>query len=74
MDVESPRTERQLRAFLEHVEAHLSRHLVLAVHWTTAAAAKSVLRNIASNWVAVRERVHVLDGVCPLTIPRKGND
>ena len=70
-DVESPRTESQLRAFLEHVEAHPSRHLVLAVHWTTALAAKSVLRSVASNWDAVRERVYILDGVCPLIIPGK---
>ena len=70
-DVESSRTEFQLRAFLEHVEAHPSRHLVLAVHWTAAATAKSILRNITSNWAAVRERVHILDGVCPLIIPGK---
>ena len=73
-DVESARTERQLRAFLAYVEAHPSRHLVLAVHWTTAVAAKSVLRNVASNWTAVRDRVHILDGVCPLIIPGNGTN
>lgn len=70
-DVESLRTERQLRAFMEHVEAHPSRHLMLAVHWTTARAAKSVLRSVASNWDEIRERVYILDGVRPLIISGK---
>ena len=68
-DLESPRTKRQLRAFLKYVEAHTSRHLVLAVHWTNVATAKSVLRNTAPNWGTVRRRVHILDGIYPLTIP-----
>lgn len=62
-DVESPRTKRQLQAFLEHVEAHPSRHFVFAVHWTNSATARSVLRRAASNWAAVCKRVHILDGV-----------
>ena len=70
-DLESLRTERQLRAFMEHVEAHPSRHLMLSVHWTTALAAKSVLRSVASNWDTVRERVYVLDGVRSLIISGK---
>lgn len=68
-DLESPRTEHQLRAFLKYVEAHTSRHLVLAVHWTAVATAKSVLQNTAPNWGAVRKRVHILDGISLLTIP-----
>ena len=68
-DLESPRTEHQLQAFLKYVEAHTSRHLVLAVHWTAVATAKSVLRKTASNWGEVRRRVHILDGIYPLTIP-----
>ena len=68
-DLESPRTEHQLRAFLKYVEAHTSRHLVLAVHWTAVATAKSVLRHAAPNWSLVRRRVHILDGIYPLTIP-----
>lgn len=67
-DLESPRTGHQLRAFLKYVEAHTSRHLVLAVHWTNVATAKSVLRNTAPNWGTVRRRVHILDGMYPLTI------
>ena len=73
-DLESLRSERQLRAFMEHVEAHPSRHLMLSVHWTTALAAKSILRNVASNWDAVRERVYILDGVRPLIISRKNTN
>ena len=70
-DVESLRTEKQLRSFLGYVEARSYRHLVLSVHWTSAKAAKCVLRNFASDWLAVRERVHVLDGLTPLAIRRK---
>ena len=70
-DVESLRTERQLRAFLNYVEAHPTRHLVLSVHWTTAVAVKSILCTMASNWPVVRRRVHVLDGLCPLLINAK---
>ena len=70
-DLESPRTEHQLRAFLKYVEAHTSRHLVLAVHWTAVATAKSVLRHAAPNWSSVRRRVHILDGIYPLTIPEE---
>lgn len=68
-DLESPRTKHQLRAFLKYVEAHTSRHLVLAVHWTNVATAKSVLRNTSPNWGTVRRRVHILDGIYPLAIP-----
>ena len=71
-DVESPRTRRQLQAFLEHVEAHPSRHLVFAVHWTNSATAKSVLRDVASNWTTVRKRVHILDGVSGVMIRENG--
>ena len=70
-DVESLRTEGQLRSFLGYVEARSSRHLVLSVHWTSAKAAKCVLRNIASDWLAVRERIHILDGLTPFAIHRK---
>ena len=61
-DVETPRSERQLEAFIRHVEQDESRHLVLAVHWTTASTAKSVLRSLANDWPEVRNRVHILDG------------
>ena len=67
-DLEKPRTAHQLRAFLEYVQVHSSRHLVLAVHWTNAATAKSVLRNASSDWAAVRGRVHILDGIYPLNL------
>ena len=70
-DLESPRTEHQLRAFLKYVEAHTSRHLVLAVPWTAVATAKSVLRHAAPNWSSVCKRVHILDGIYPLTIPEE---
>lgn len=67
-DLESVRSEEQLRSFLGYVEARSYRHLVLSVHWTSTKAAMCVLRNIASDWLAVRERVHVLDGLTPLAI------
>lgn len=68
-DVESARTQRQLQAFMAHVEANSCRHLVLAVDWTTAVTARSVLRNAASDWSKVRGRVHLLDGVTRLSLP-----
>ena len=71
-DLESPRTARQLRAFLEYVVVHSSRHLVLAVHWANAATAKSVLRNAFSDWGAVHGRVHILDGIYPLNLSTEG--
>ena len=71
-DLERPRTARQLRAFLKYVEVHSSRHLVLAVHWTNAATAKSVLRNASSDWGTVRGRVHILDGIYPLNLTAEG--
>lgn len=61
-DVESMRTEHQLAAFLHYVEQESCRHLVLAVHWSSSATAKSVLRTIAHDWPSVRGRVHILDG------------
>lgn len=68
-DVESPRSERQLKAFLRYVEQHQSRHMVLAVHWTTASTAQSVLRSVSNNWPDVRSRVHILDGLKTLSLP-----
>ena len=70
-DVESRRSEHQLRAFLHYVEQEPCRHMVLAVHWSSAATAKSVLRSVASDWPAVRRRVHILDGRHILTFPAK---
>ena len=70
-DVESRRSEYQLGAFLHFVEQEPCRHMVLAVHWSSAATAKSVLRSIAYDWPAVRGRVHILDGRYILTFPAK---
>ena len=70
-DVESRRSEHQLGAFLHYVEQKRYRHMVLAVHWSSSATAKSVLRSIAYNWPAVRGRVHILDGRYILTFPVK---
>lgn len=61
-DVESRRTEHQLGAFLRYVEQEPSRHLVFAVHWSSSATAKSVLKTVAHDWPSVRGRVHILDG------------
>ena len=66
-DVESRRSEHQLGAFLHYVEQEPCRHMVLAVHWSSSATAKSVLRSIAHDWPAVRGRVHILDGRYILT-------
>ena len=68
-DVESIRSEHQLRVFLHYVEEDPHRHMVLAVHWTTAATAKAVLRTIANDWSKVRDRVHILDGRYILSLP-----
>ena len=68
-DVESPRSERQLKAFLRYVEQDQSRHMVLAVHWTTASTVQSVLRSVSNNWPEVRSRVHILDGLKTLNLP-----
>ena len=68
-DVETRRSEYQLRAFLRYVEQEPWRHMVLAVHWTTSATARSVLRSLAFDWSAVRSRVHILDGRYILTLP-----
>ena len=70
-DVESKRSEHQLAAFLHFVEQEPCRHMVLAVHWSSSATAKSVLRSIAHDWTGVRGRVHVLDGRYILTFPAK---
>ena len=70
-DVESTRSEHQLSAFLHFVEQEPCRHMVLAVHWSSSATAKSVLRSIAHDWPSVRGRVHVLDGRYILTFPAK---
>ena len=70
-DVETRRSEHQLGAFLAYVEQEPWRHMVLAVHWTSSATAKSVLRSIAFDWRAVRGRVHILDGRYILTLPAK---
>ncbi len=61
-DLESPRSELQLRAFLRYVESDMLRHMVLAVDWTDKATAKSLLKSIALNWECVRDRIHILDG------------
>lgn len=68
-DVESRRSEHQLGAFLHFVEQEPCRHMVLSVHWSSAATAKSLLRSIAYDWPAVRSRVHVLDGQYELAFP-----
>ena len=68
-DVESPRSERQLKAFLRYVEQEQCRHMVLSVHWTTASTAQSVLRSVSNNWPDVRSRVHILDGLKTLNLP-----
>ena len=68
-DVETRRSVYQLGAFLRYVEQEPWRHMVLAVHWTSAATAKSVLRSFALDWLAVRGRVHILDGRYILTLP-----
>ena len=68
-DVETRRSEHQLSAFLNYVEQHPSRHMVLAVHWTSSATAKSLLRSIALDWPAVSGRVHILDGRSTLFLP-----
>ena len=68
-DVETRRSEYQLRAFLRYVEKEPWRHMVFAVHWTTAATARSVLRSYAFDWSVVRSRVHILDGRYILTLP-----
>ena len=68
-DVETPRSERQLKAFLRYVEQDQSRHMVMAVHWTTASAAQSILRSVSNNWPDVRSRVHILDGLRALNLP-----
>ena len=70
-DVESRRSEYQLGAFLHYVEQEPCRHMVLAVHWSSSATAKSVLKSIAYDWPAVRGRVHILDGRYILTFPAK---
>ena len=70
-DVETRRSEHQLGAFLHYVEQQPCRHMVLAVHWTSSATAKSVLRSIAYDWSAVSGRVHILDGRYILSLPAK---
>ena len=69
-DVETPRSERQLEVFLRYVEKNQHRHMVLAVHWTTAHTAEAVLRSVASDWTEVRNRVHILDGLHIMTLTR----
>ena len=70
-DVETRRSEYQFSAFLHYVEQEPSRHMVLAVHWTTSATARSVLRSVAYDWPGVSGRVHILDGQYILTLPAK---
>lgn len=70
-DVETPRSEHQFGAFLHFVEQKPCRHLALAVHWSNSATANSILRCIAYDWPAVRDRVHILDGRYTLAFPAK---
>ena len=70
-DVETRRSEHQLGVFLHYVEQESCRHMVLAVHWSSSATARSILRSIAYDWLAVRGRVHILDGRYILTFPAK---
>ena len=74
-DLESERTWRQLNAFVEYVASSPSRHLVLAVHWETSLTAKGILRRLAIQSNDLRTRLHVSDGICPLTrLPVPGGD
>ena len=68
-DVETPRTARQLSSFIRFVEADPSRHLLLAVNWVSSATALSVSKGLAQDWPAIRDRVHIADGLRSLILP-----
>ena len=70
-DIESARTEQQLAAFTKYVEMDCSRHLILSVNWVSAATANAVVRSVAQDWPKLKQRVHILDGRRPLTLPVK---
>ena len=70
-DMESARTELQLASFTAYVEMHCSRHLILAVNWVSAATANAVVRSLAQDWPSLKQRIHILDGQCPLVLPMK---
>lgn len=65
-DLETERSRKQLKAFVRFVEADLSRHLVLSVHWTSAVTARILMREAAQQ--RTNARFHVLDGVRPLVL------
>lgn len=66
-DLESERSRRQLHAFISYVAENPSHHLVLAVHWETSVTAKGILRRLATQSPDLGTRLHVSDGVCPLS-------
>ena len=70
-DLERRRNEFQLSTFLHYVEREPRRHFVMAVHWTSYATARSILKSIAIDWASVRDRVHILDELHNLTFPAK---
>ena len=66
-DIESQRTAGQLRVFSAYAADRPGCHLILAAHWTSAGTAAAVVRASAGGrWPALRNRVHILDGVRPL--------
>lgn len=67
-DLETERSRDQLKAFVRFVEADVSRHLVLSVHWTSAVTARILMREVAQQ--RTNTRFHVLDGVRPLMLLR----
>lgn len=66
-DLESERSLRQLKAFAEYVDSEPSCHLVLAVYWETSFTARNILRRLATQSSGLEARLHVSDGVDPLS-------
>ncbi len=71
-DIESQRTAGQLRVFARYAAERRGCHLILAVHWTSAGTSAAIVRLSAGElWPVLRDRVHILDGVRPLRLPRR---
>lgn len=65
-DLETARSQRQIASFMRYVEQMTDAHLVLSVQWHTTSTAWNLLRRCASDWHAVRSKVHVLNGLSEL--------
>ena len=67
IDLETARSQRQVASFMGYIEQLTDAHLVLSVQWHSTPTAWNLLRRCATDWRAVRSKVHVLNGQSALS-------